>query len=189
MASERDERSEPRIIILRIAIIAVFIVYTVRLFSMQILSGDLYRSRAQSIARQSKVIPAQRGEIYDRFYNHPLVLNTESFSVSVTPAEVPRTEMQELIARLAGILDINQNQIEARLPPSIYYLYQPVEIAVNVPYGTIAALAEQADSLPGISWQSRPVRNYPETGSLSHIIGYVGSITRDELTMLYNRGY
>jgi penicillin-binding protein 2 len=33
------------------------------------------------------------------------------------------------------------------------------------------------------------VRNYQESGSLSHIIGYVGNITRDELTMLYNKGY
>jgi penicillin-binding protein 2 len=189
MASERDEKSEPRVMVLRVIIITVFVLYAVRLFSMQILSGDLYRSRAQNISRQSKVIPAQRGEIYDRNYNRPLVQNTESFSVSVTPAEVPRSGMQELIGRLAEILEINREQIERKLPPSIYYLYQPVEIAANIPYATIAALAEQADSLPGISWQSKPVRNYPETGSLSHIIGYVGSITREELVMLYNRGY
>jgi penicillin-binding protein 2 len=33
------------------------------------------------------------------------------------------------------------------------------------------------------------MRNYVDSGSLSHILGYVGDITRDELTMLYNRGY
>ena len=67
MASERGERSETRIVILRVIFIAIFVVYVMRLFSMQILSGDLYRSRAQNIARHTTVIPAQRGEIYDRY--------------------------------------------------------------------------------------------------------------------------
>jgi cell division protein FtsI/penicillin-binding protein 2 len=40
MASERREGFGARVIILRIALIAVFILYTTRLFSMQILSGD-----------------------------------------------------------------------------------------------------------------------------------------------------
>ncbi|MDR0877725.1 MAG: penicillin-binding protein 2, partial [Treponema sp.] len=51
------------------------------------------------------------------------------------------------------------------------------------------ALAENVDTLPGVSWQSKPMRNYVNPGSLSHILGYVGDITRDELTMLYNKGY
>ena len=189
MATERGERSDIRITVLRIIVIAVFAVYTVRLFGMQILSGDLYRSKAQDIARQTTIIPAQRGEIYDRYYNQPLVINTDSFAVSITPGEVPRADMPELINRVAGILGLPSDQIEKKIPPSIYYLYQPVEIAVNVSFDTIAVLAERIDSLPGVSWQSKPMRNYIETGSLSHIIGYLGNITRDELTMLYNKGY
>jgi penicillin-binding protein 2 len=156
---------------------------------MQILSGELYRSRAQDIARRTTVIPAQRGEIYDRNFNQPLALNTDSFAVYITPAEVPQGEMQQLINRLAGILGVGGDQIERRLPSQYYYLYQPVEIAANLSFNAVAALAEQVDSLPGVSWQSKPMRNYADTESLSHIIGYVGDITRDELTMLYNRGY
>ncbi|MDR2619378.1 MAG: penicillin-binding protein 2 [Treponema sp.] len=186
---EREERSEGRITLLRAVFIVIFVIYAVRLFSMQILSGELYRSRAQNIARRTTIIPAQRGEIYDRNYNQPLVLNTDSFAVSITPAEVPRGEMQNIIEKLAAVLNVPKEQIERKVPPSIYYLYQPVEVASNVPFGTIAALAEQVDAFPGLSWQSKPMRNYAETGSLSHIIGYVGEITRDELTMMYNKGY
>ena len=189
MAEERGENQEIRIIILRVIIIALFIVYAGRLFSMQILSGDIYFSRAQDITRQTRPIPAQRGEIYDRNFDLPLVLNTDSFVVNVTPAEVPRGQMQELIDNLSEILNISRDQIARRLPASIHHLYQTVEIASNVSFTTISNLAEQAHFLPGISWQSRPIRSYPEISSLSHIIGYVGSITREELTVLFNRGY
>ncbi|MDR2747944.1 MAG: penicillin-binding protein 2 [Treponema sp.] len=183
------DRSGNRIHVLRILFTAIFVLYAVRLFSMQILSGELYRSRAQNIARRTTVIPAQRGEIFDRAFNQPLALNTDSFAVNITPAEVPPNEMKDLFNRVAAILEIDKEQIERKIPPQYYYLYQPVEIAVNVSLPLIAALAENADALPGVSWLSKPMRNYGDSGSLSHILGYVGDITRDELTMLYNRGY
>ncbi|MDR2177629.1 MAG: penicillin-binding protein 2 [Treponema sp.] len=181
--------SEKRIRILRFVFIAVFVLYAARLFSLQILSGEFYRSRAQNISRRTTVIPAQRGEIYDRSFGQPLVLNTDSFAVSITPAEVPRDKIDGLFDKVAAILRIPREQIDRLIPPQYYYLYQPVEIAVNVSFPLISALAENADTLPGVSWQSKPVRNYADSGSLSHVLGYMGDITRDELTMLYNRGY
>jgi penicillin-binding protein 2 len=184
-----DDTPEKRIGFLRIVFILVFLGYGVRLFSMQILSGELYRSRAQDIARRTTIIPAQRGEIFDRNFNQPLVMNTDSFAVSLTPAEVPRGEMSALKERLSRILEIPPDQIERKIPAQYYYLYQPVEVAVNVPFAVIAALAENVDTLPGVSWQSKPMRNYVDPGSISHILGYLGDITRDELTMLYNKGY
>jgi penicillin-binding protein 2 len=180
---------EKRTAFLRFFFVAVFIVYGIRLFSMQILSGELYRSRAQDIARRTTIIPAQRGEIYDRNFNQPLAMNTDSFAVSLTPAEVPRGEMSALLQRLSRILGLPPEQLEGKIPAQYYYLYQPVEVAVHVPFPVIAALAENVDTLPGVSWQSKPLRNYVDPGSISHILGYVGDITREELTMLYNKGY
>ena len=174
---------------MRIAFILIFLAYSVRLFSMQILSGELYRSRAQDISRRTQVIPAQRGEIYDRNFNQPLAMNTDSFAVNITPAEVPRGGMADLVKSVSAILNIPQNEIETKIPPQYYQLYQPVEIAVNVPFPVIASLAERKDTLPGVSWNSKPIRGYADSRSLSHVLGYVGDITRDELTTLYNKGY
>ena len=185
----RQGRSETRIGLLRVIFVALFVIYGLRLFNMQILSGEQYRSHAQDISRRTEVLPSQRGEIYDRNYTQALAFNADSFAVSIVPAEVPRGHVPELIAGVAEVLGIPASEIEAKIPPGYYHLYQPVEVAVNVPYQMIAALAERKDSLPGVSWNSKPVRNYVDLGSLSHIVGYVGDITRDELTQLYNQGY
>jgi penicillin-binding protein 2 len=178
-----------RIIIFRVLLIIVVAAYSVRLFSMQILSGDVYRSRAADISRRTYSIPTQRGEIYDRNFTEPLVINRDSFAVSITPADVPRGSMEELIDSISAILGISHEEIVSRLPNQYFQLYQPVEIAANVPFSAIAALAERKNTLPGVSWQIKSVRNYVDVGSLSHILGYVGDITRDELTTLYNVGY
>jgi penicillin-binding protein 2 len=184
-----NPRPEHRITILGIIFLFIFLGYTVKLFSMQILTGEQYRIRALNISKRVTVIPPQRGEIYDRNFDQPIVMNTDSFAVHITPAEVPSGEMRNLIDNVSEILGINRDQIERKIPPQYYYLYQPQEIASNVPFETISALAERGNSLPGVSWQLKPVRNYIETRSLAHITGYVGNITSDELTVLYNQGY
>ena len=183
------EKPQKRIAALQIVFIAVFVLYTGQLFAMQILNGELYRSRADDISKRTVTLPSQRGEIFDRRYGQPVVFNTDSFVVLIAPAEVKREEIPALLGRVAEILHIPLDQIARKLPPEYYHLYRPIEIASNIPYNDIAVLAENLDTLPGVSWQSKPVRNYRDTGSLSHVIGYVGDITKDELTVLYNRGY
>jgi len=183
------EPQERRITFLKIFLILIFIGYAVRLFSMQILSGDVYLTRAQDISRRTFSIPSQRGEIFDRNYEKTLVMNRDSFAVNITPAEIPRGAIDEVINSVAVILKISPDIIKMKIPGQYYQIYQPIEIVSNVPFSAIAALAERKNNLPGISWQSKPVRNYINAGSLSHILGYVGDITRDELTTLYNLGY
>jgi penicillin-binding protein 2 len=181
--------SQWRITIFRILLVVIFSIYSVRLFSMQILSGEIYLTRAQDISRRTFPIPAQRGEIYDRHYNRPLAMNRDSFAVSIIPAEVPRGRMEEVIASVSGVLGISADEIRARLPRQYMQHYHPFEIASNVSFTAISGLAERKNTLPGVSWQIKPVRNYMDVGSLSHVIGYVGDITRDELTTLFNLGY
>ncbi|MDR2182200.1 MAG: penicillin-binding protein 2, partial [Treponema sp.] len=183
------EKPLGRIRLMQFLFILCFALYALRLFNMQIISGDQYRQRSYDIARRTTVIPARRGEIFDRGAGEPVVRNDDTFAVFVTPAEVPEGMVPELITTVASLLGVPRREVEEKIPPQYYYLYQPLEIAGNVSFRTVAALAENVDALPGLSWQSRPIRNYDDIGSLSHLVGYVGNITRDELTALYNDGY
>ena len=178
-----------RIGVLKVFFVLIFIIYSARLFSMQVLSGDYHRARAESISRRATILPAQRGEIFDRNFDRPLVTNRDSFAVSITLADVPRARVDEIIFAVSQILQITENDIRARLPSEYLQLHHPIEIATNVSFEGIAALAERRHSLPGVSWYSRPIRYYVDSRSLSHILGYVGSITRDDLIALHNLGY
>lgn len=178
-----------RVDLLGLAALCLFVLYSGYLFYLQVVKGNEYRSKARSIARQTTLLPAQRGEIYDRGYQLPLVLNTDSFAVDLIPAELPADRRDEVFSRLAAALGVPESEIGRRVPPAYYHLYQPVEIAASIPYATVAKVAERIDEFPGLSWHAKPVRNYLETGSLSQVIGYVGDITKDELKLLYNQGY
>ena len=63
-----------KIFILLIMLVVFFIIYAYRLFTMQIVQGEHYRSQSQKISSQITVISAQRGEIFDRNALLPIVI-------------------------------------------------------------------------------------------------------------------
>ena len=189
MHEPKFQQVDRRLRFFSVFVFCILIIYLFRLFSMQIVRGAQFRKQSQTISQRSARIPAQRGEIFDRNANIPMVLNTNTFAVSITPGEIAKTALPTVIARLAGLLKIPVTEIEKKLPVNVRRSFQSIEIRSNLPYEVITALAEHIDELPGVSWHSKPMRNYVETGSFSHILGYVGDITKEELKTFYNKGY
>lgn len=179
-----------KVLILLIITSFAFIIYVFRLFSMQITNGEEYKTQSRTISSQISTLPASRGEIYDRNADMPLVINNDSFAVDVTPGEIPSGKYDTVMLKLAAYLGISKKQIDDKIPKNVRRSYSTIQIKTNVPFNIISNIAENKSDLPGVSWVSKPVRNYAYTTlSLSHIIGYVGDIDKDEMTVLYNKGY
>jgi len=159
------------------------------IFHLQITKGGEFKNRAHQVARRSIPIPAQRGEIFDRNHDKPLVINEDSFAVNIIPADLSDEQLTKVAEGLSPLLSMRPEQILKKVPPQYRNLYQPVEIKSGVTFDVITQIAEHIDDYPGVSWQSKPIRRYLETNSLVHLIGHVGGITNEELQVLYNRGY
>ena len=178
-----------KLVVLSLVIVFSFALYTLKLFSMQVLEGEVYRQQSEDISSRVKTIPAQRGEIYDRNATVPMVVNTDSFAVDVIPGEIPQGKYDTVAAKLAEILDIDKKFIDSKIPDNVRKSYTAIEVKSSVPFSMISNIAENKNDLPGVSWRSKPLRSYVQTGSISHILGYVGDITREELKVMYNQGY
>ncbi len=187
MNGEREART--RAIALAVFISAAFFLLASQLFFLQVIRGWEFKRQARAVARRELPIPAQRGEIFDRNNDFPLVVNQDSFAVDLMPAEVPAASRAEVLGRLAQVLGLQLEEVRKRVPEKYYHLYQPIEIKGGVAFETIAYLAEHLAQFPGVTWHNKPIRNYLNPGSLSHLIGYVGDITREEIQVLYNQGY
>lgn len=181
--------NKTRITVLKVFIIGLSLLYAARLFSLQIIRGAEFEAKANRYAIQSVKIPAARGEIYDRTNSIPLVTNEEAFLVEIVPAELPGSKREQVFERLADILTIKVSEIHRKIPPSYYHLYQRIAVSSSASYPAITKIAEHKEDFPGVYWNSRPIRRYLDIGSLSHLIGYVGEIGRDDYKLLYNKGY
>lgn len=178
-----------KILFLAIFITITFFLYILKLYSLQVKEGKFYRETSQNLSKQVKTIPANRGEIFDRNANLPLVINTDSFAVDIIPAEIPEGYYDTVASRLASFLSISKIEIDKKVPKRLRKSFNSIEIKGNVPFSQISNIAENASDLPGVSFRSKPIRNYVETGSISHVIGYVGDITKEEINVMYNQGY
>jgi penicillin-binding protein 2 len=184
-----DDVPKSRIRFLEALVLIITVMFAARLFILQVVRGKDFKRKALSVAQRVTTIPAQRGEIYDRNNNVPLVINSDSFAVDVIPASIPSDRRETVMRKLSSFLDMPLEELKSRVPPSYYHLYQPIEVKDNLPFEGIVRIAELQDELPGVTWHEKPMRNYLETGSISHILGYVGDITREELQVRYNQGY
>ncbi len=178
-----------RILFLGFMIIIFFLIYFYRLFFLQIRNGSSYRSQSEINSNQVNVLPAQRGEIFDRNATLPMVVNTNAFAVEITPGEIPAGHYDTVANKLAAMLGISKLEIDKKVPLRSRRSYSSFQIKSNVPFSVISNIAENKTDLPGVSWISKPIRTYIETGSLAHVIGYVGDITREEMNLMYNQGY
>lgn len=176
-----------KIAFLTVFITVVFGIYVLKLFSLQIIESYRYKDRSERISKQETVIPAQRGEIYEREALVPLASNSDSFAVNVVPGEIPRELYDTVITRLAGYIGVPRKVIDAKIKSRTDY--SSYEIKTNVSFDVISNIAENITELPGVSWRNKPVRTYIGMGSISHILGYVGNITEDEYKRMFNEGY
>jgi penicillin-binding protein 2 len=189
VASEGTPDIRNRTVVLAAIILVVFGIYLVYLFSMQVVNHMVYKQRATAIAQRVVDLPPQRGEIFDRNDDVPLVTNKPSFAIDIIPADTSRVGILTVVDRLSKLLNVSPQKLSKNLPRNWQHTYHAVEVQSRVTFSTISYLAEHIESFPGVTWHSKPVRDYRFKGSLTHVIGYVGDITPQELQVLYNQGY
>ena len=186
-APEISETKNTKIAVIAIIIFLVLSLYLFKLFSMQVIQGQNYRTQSKRISSTVKEIPAQRGEIYDRNADYALAVNVDSFAVDITLGEIPKEKFDTVISRLASYLSVRKSYIDNKIQGVRHDSFRAIEVKSNVSFATVTQIAENIVDLPGVSWRTKPVRNYLVSGSFSHIIGYLGNITSDQLKVRYNR--
>ena len=101
LANNKSLDKNAKLVILLTFIVFSFVIYAYKLFSLQILNGDAYKKQSKNISSQVTIIPAQRGEIYDRKGTVPIVINSDSFAIELTPGEIPKGLYDTVASKLA----------------------------------------------------------------------------------------
>lgn len=173
----------------------VFAAILVRLVSLQLIQGEALYLVAEGNRQRIVPIPAERGLIYDR-NGKLLTNNVPNFSLALTPQHLPRdkNDRQELVRRLADMTKRPEDDIWRLLDEYGAYSYESIIVQENLDYETALKVQIAAADLPGIHIVRGSKRLYlhgtPTTMlSLSHLIGYEGKLSREELDALYADGY
>lgn len=166
-----------RFAVLGVVIVLVLGALLVRLWSMQIISGESFAAQSENNRIREVTIPAARGRIFDA-KGRPLVVNRPTLAVTVAPAAAKDKAM---LARLSTLLNMTVADIGRHMASTKLQALQPRVIAIDVPLKAVSYISEHADLFPGVAVQTIPVREYPDGQLAAHILGYVGEISDAEM--------
>ncbi len=153
-----------------------------RLWQLQVIQGDQGKQASRNNSLAIELIPAARGIIYDR-NGVVLARNESAFRVAVTYARLPKEEesLRGLVDLLAHRLSMTSEAIVERFEQAGATPFVPVSLKSHIDRDTEIGLLSVIQDLPGISIEQDMRRQYPYKEALSHILGYTGSISEDEL--------
>jgi len=163
---------------------------------LQIVKGDYYIEMAEVNSIRIKRIEAGRGIIYDR-NQRPLVANVANFLLYLVPSDLPRSKeaKEELVNKISMVLFPENEEERDNLAWAMrenlkdikigsLQSYQPLFVADNIEYEKAMFLYLSSTDMPGVVLSNKSRRQYlieEDITSFSHILGYTGKISQQEL--------
>jgi penicillin-binding protein 2 len=151
-------------------VLLVGLIFTIRLFSLQVVNSS-YKLSAESNTRRMEIVYPARGLIYDR-KGELIAHNLPSYDLKIAPYELEAFDSLELCDILGidietlreGIRRVKENPAE-RFNPFLKQLSPE----------TFGILKEKQFKFPGFYFSTRSLRKYDHEIA-AHLLGYVGEV-------------
>lgn len=188
----KDHHSERRLFLGRVissAIISILLLGLVvaRLVQLQVVDHELFAEKAQGNRVRIEPVPPIRGLIFDR-KGRVIAENLPAYQLELIPEQVD--DIDDTLNRLAALRLIESEDIPrfkelSRSGPR----FKPVALKFRLTDEEIANFAIQRPRFPGVDFQPRLVRHYPEGEAVAHAVGYVGALNTSDLQRLDSARY
>jgi len=188
----KDVHSERRLFLARVVlaiVISLLLMGSVvaRLVQLQVVDHELFAEKSQGNRVRIEPVPPIRGLVFDR-KGRVIAENLPAYQLELIPEQVE--DIDDTLNRLAAINLIEFEDIQrfkdlSRSGPR----FKPVTLKFRLTEEEIANFAIQRPRFPGVDFQPRLVRHYPDGELVAHAVGYVGALSADDLQRLDPASY
>jgi penicillin-binding protein 2 len=147
-------------------------------FRVQVLASSDYKLRAEDNRLKRLDVPAPRGTIFDRS-GRIVADNVPGYAVTILPAS--RDSVMATLAQLQPYVKLTDAELSRLETTESRYPRQPLTVSADVGLEAAAALLERRSEFPNVYVEMRPQRRYVGGPAVSHVLGYIGEITSEEL--------
>lgn len=177
--TERHKLFTRRAIILGSIKGAAFSALAARLYYLQFVQSDTYRTLAEDNRINLQLIAPPRGRILDR-HQKRLAENNLQYQV-LLKKEDSKTATKHM-KRIARLLKLPQPTVQ-KLEQELKRLWRghTLKIKDHLTWDELARLEFHAAEIPGMLIESGQLRTYPLKDQASHLLGYVGAVSPSEL--------
>lgn len=159
---------------------ALFGVLIGRMYYLQVVEADKYRTMADDNRINLRLLAPPRGRIVDRF-GKVIAENQLNYRVVVVAEQtgsVPAT--LDALSEIVPISETERRRILREVSRKRRFL--PVTVKDNLAWDDVSRIAVNSPDLPGVSIDVGSTRLYPFGDTTSHLIGYVAPPAESDLT-------
>lgn len=173
--------------LLSLGVVALMLgLLVINMYHLQVRQYDDYTTRSNG--NRIKVLPLHppRGLIYDR--NGVLLAeNRPTFDLEVIPEQVKN--LSETVDRLGELFEITENERERFFEQQRRTRrFNPIVLKHELTDRQVALFSVNQHKFPGVSIESRLIRDYPYGAALTHVLGYVARINNKDVERLTQEG-
>ncbi len=164
----------------------IFIILISRLGYLQLVKTQQFATMSEQNRIKLVSIPAPRGNIFDRS-GKALVKDRPVYSVSIVYLGLKN--QADVVKRLAVILGMDPNVIDAAINFPNVRKFEPIKIKRDVPLDVVTKIEEHRMEMPGVEIDIEPMRQNIYGDFAPHIMGYIQEIKPDQLEAHKDEGY
>ncbi|MBF0122084.1 MAG: penicillin-binding protein 2 [Candidatus Omnitrophica bacterium] len=175
-----------RINIIRVLIIAVFLLILMNLFYLQVIRGRYFYRLSHN--NSIRVIPfeGERGKILDR--NGKVLAESEkAYHAVIIPQDMGKR--RDVFGFLSGCLGEPSEEIERRYRRNKLTPFSPVSVAEGITRQQAIKIEENSFRFPGLMVIERYRRKYSLAKAGAHALGYVGKVDPARMREIASYGY
>ena len=165
-------------------IIISFGVLVLRIWYLQFLQKDVLQTLSENNRIRKVLLSDYRGKILDT--NNKVIVDIRpSFNLYITPEDAGNYE--EIYNILKQRLSIDENKFYQTIKSSPSY--KDILIERDLSRNDVAFIEEHKIDLPGVFFKVEPLRNYSNGSVATHVIGYIGEISKSQLAASSKSNY
>ena len=174
-------------------VFCLLVILILRLFQLQILDHDIYFNKSEDYRLKKITVEAPRGFIFDR-NGEVLATNRMSYSVTIDPFwrdkfDVTLPRLASLIPDFQSIVGIRESELVDSVKVLTRRSINPETLINDADFSTASIIEEHSQDLQGIGYVIGQRRYYPHGHLASHVIGYMGKLSKNEADILFEKGY
>lgn len=104
-----------RLDIIRAVTVLIFLVIVFRLADLQIVKGEYYWKKSETLRTRNISVTAPRGQIVDK-YGRVIAGNKQSYSVNIMKTEIPQDTLNDIALSIINIIEQNGDTYKDEIP-------------------------------------------------------------------------
>ena len=160
--------------------LALFAGLGARMYYLQVLQADRYRTLADANRINLRLLAPSRGIITDRF-GTLMATNVQNYRVVIIREQTH--DLEATLARLGKLLAPDSfDPARVQRDAKNRHAFVPITVRDNLTWDEVSRLEVNAPNLPGVGIDVSLSRHYPQGAKAAHVVGYVAAVSEEDLS-------